>query len=394
VIRQKWIVICSAAAALACAALLNAQVSPHNPARAAIRAAKPLANAIYAFHDDCGLWPQRLDDLAPRYISEIPAGWQYEWSYENYINLRKPLASDRDYLIVLVVNGDESGWYAGPAGRLEFIDEATPAPYPPPYSADLVRNATAEFDRRIRRDPASTIHDAAKVSYLLEMGAGQAAEAAALAWIDRRPTAWAPRWALRDVLCYRRYGLLHSFYTHPSDRRPSEAYEQQCEAVDPQSYADWRILRNPWSSSALQDQFEDILQKPIYCSRAEWFVAEATFADDAESFARSPRSARGTLQLAVRWEAAAATINDAPTDASFLVYRAVALLQMERFDLAEKALVAAEAADAEGRVWCGGLSAVRAALHEKNSAFEFRPARSADRELQWRTYLNCPPPRP
>jgi hypothetical protein len=96
--------------------------------------------------------------------------------------------------------------------------------------------------------------------------------------------------------------------------------------------------------------------------------------------------------LCARWQAAAETMPDRQTDASYLAFWAAALLRTEHDEQAEEVLTQAEQEARAGRMWCGDLSQLRAAIQRKDRDFIFEPEKSADDDDHWRVPLNCPPP--
>jgi hypothetical protein len=89
----------------------------------------PIVRAVEAYKRDCGLWPQRLEDLIATYISSAGPGCTYEWSWTGYVHVGCQVGAQQ---LVFVFNGDDRGWYAGRPGRYRVLAITPPVSVEPP----------------------------------------------------------------------------------------------------------------------------------------------------------------------------------------------------------------------------------------------------------------------
>lgn len=148
----------------------------------------PIVTAIEEFKHDNGLYPQYLDDLAPKYLKEVPSKtWGYGWEYEHF-NLS--YGKNWGYYFVFFDSGfrgadlilRDRGWrvfrqgggLAGGKGARELQNLITAVQLyinkPPLPKEQLLQNTLAELDRRISREPSNIFHYVVKASFLYHNG--------------------------------------------------------------------------------------------------------------------------------------------------------------------------------------------------------------------------------
>ena len=285
----------------------------------------PVVEAVEAFKRDCGLWPQRLEDLQPRYLDTLPAGCTYHWSWSDYVYIEetpggrpseKPGlsalgggAGDRS---IFVFCGDDRGWYAGRPGRYRPCvgPKIRTAGQSRPWS-EVLPAAIEEFDRRIAREPKETDHRRAKFTFLLEGRAFDAARQAALEWVDSNPRKVDARCALAAVARKESSGFTLLVGKTDVQYKILRTWRDR----EHHSYGLWRVFAQPGSDGSASTQLPRYLAGPIAADRTEWLYAELFLLEDASCPAMR-RKPEQLLALCARWEAAAADFKDPPPDRS------------------------------------------------------------------------------
>jgi hypothetical protein len=343
----------------------------------------PIVRATEVFQRDCGLWPQRLEDLVPQYIHGVPPACKYEWSWTGYVHVACSSAGQQ---LVFVFNGDDRGWYAGTPRRFRPLSIPPPAPAAPPRpQLELLQAAGQEFDRRIEREPNNPEHRQAKIAFFYAAAALAEARQAALDWVTVDPRAMLPRYALADIARKERSGLENRWGgTHAQyDIRQAWA------ARDLGSYGLWRLFADPDAGDEARSKLPRMLQGPLYKDRSEWLFAELYLAEDAEYLAHGKHLDQ-LLALCAKWEATAQEITDPPPDRTYHLYRTIAHLRRQEYDAAAAEYAKALAAFKERRCWRDPQYLESFVRQRRELPEEFE--RTDYSENDWRMKLNCPPP--
>lgn len=197
---RLWWVPVVLALLLICWMLLSYAVTRPEPippeARELAAQGQPIADALYRFKQEVGLWPEGLEDLVPQYLEGVPSGWQYRranrwsgWTLQHY-----------DHGLVWLTN-DRSHWAVG-LGRAMRIMQDRPAPalHVSVDPAILTERVFAELERRIERNPADIWHWQGKISLLMKLGRSDEALAACEQSYAHLPAHWWPRYARARAL--------------------------------------------------------------------------------------------------------------------------------------------------------------------------------------------------
>ncbi len=347
----------------------------HAACEKVIRQSTPLVDAAREYRARRGLWPAKLADLVPEFLSNLPSsGIAYRWDPEGKSTLWLDVASKsgagRAMHVIHVFAGLDRGWHAGYEGRLRPQYKINPlrAPLPPPSDADIDR-ALSETARRIEAAPKDPIHHQCRVSLLYNAGRFKPARAAALVWIRAFPRAFAPRYALIDIDRKLLAGL--------------ERFESsvEWERKEHASFARWRLFNRATHSSLAVQRLPAAARLPFARDEAEWLIAEmAAYEGAAHSYAVSRY--RAAIQVCDAWQAAAETRFE-PCDASYFAIRAACHLKLGEFDQAEANLKRLRTPLENGLVWADGIEELRSAIRQRDSEFEYRNTKRAADKYNW-----------
>jgi hypothetical protein len=349
----------------------------------------PIVRAVEAYKHDCGLWPQRLEDLIPTYANSAGPGFTYEWSWTGYVHVACP--SGRDQL-VFVFNGDDRGWYTGRPGRYRMLAIPPPTSVEPPRPRlELLEAARKEFDRRIEREPNNPEHRQAKIAFYYRAGAMDDARQAALDWVAADSRAIAPRYALARIVRKERSGLDDRWGRTEVQHEVGKAWAERSRS----SYGLWRVFAEPASDGMAAKRRETLLAGPLYRDRTEWLYTEVYLVEDAKHLSH-PSHKDQLLNLCAKWEAAAQEISDPPPDRSYFAFRTIAHLRLGDYDAAAADLAEAQAAYAAGRSWVDPrpLGVYLRDRRELPEYLELADMLDSVSENDFRIKLNCPPPEP
>ena len=376
----------------------------HAACEKVIRQSTPLVDAAREYRARRGLWPAKLADLVPEFLSNLPSsGIAYRWDPEGkstlWLDVALKSGAGRAMHVVHVFAGLDRGWHAGYEGRLRprykieplvsaviwirlgvpngsaasmappASSECTCTEYrPPPSDADIDR-ALSETARRIEAAPKDPIHHQCRVSLLYNAGRFKPARAAALVWIRAFPRAFAPRYALIDIDRKLLAGL--------------ERFESsvEWERKEHASFARWRLFNRATHSSLAVQRLPSAARLPFARDEAEWLIAEmAAYEGAAHSYAVSRY--RAAIQVCDAWQAAAETRFE-PCDASYFAIRAACHLKLGEFDRAEADLKRLRTPLENGLVWADGIEELRSAIRQRDSEFEYRNTKRAADKYNW-----------
>jgi hypothetical protein len=130
---------------------------------------KPIVLAIYQFKRNSGLWPQRLKDLTPKYISEKKIdGWSYQWWPDQNRWHLTCYAFFPELAVRYEAGPSFNGWKLTDGTRETKLQIKQPkcddAPLP---TNKLLRHLRQEMERRIAREPRYLLHYKGLVSLLV-----------------------------------------------------------------------------------------------------------------------------------------------------------------------------------------------------------------------------------
>ncbi|MGN6367168.1 MAG: tetratricopeptide repeat protein [Phycisphaerae bacterium] len=193
---------------------------------ALLRSGDPLVAAIYRFHADTALWPEYLDDLAPKYLpASPPATWYFTLTPDGP-SLATTVDADQTH-VGYTFDLHHPAWrvfgYESPRTLRDDTASPTTHPAPPPENV-RTENELAELDRRITREPRLLEHRRDKASLLLSLhrtdDARQVLQQAAADFPD---AAW-PRLALAAIdptpdaiAAFAAWNTDHPAFTHDYD---------------------------------------------------------------------------------------------------------------------------------------------------------------------------------
>ena len=178
-------------------AQLDAQTLSKEEATAWAERGRPVVEAIYRYKHAQGLWPQRLDDLVPRFATaEQVEPWDYWWSHwggwevSNRTQFPQGCAAYRK-------DRFGTGWVRSLREGEEPLAVEQPVPEPEAVAEEeLDRRILAELRRRIEREPGEMAHAQGLVSRLIRGGSLQEARSECEALVARFQDRWWPRAAL------------------------------------------------------------------------------------------------------------------------------------------------------------------------------------------------------
>jgi hypothetical protein len=160
-----------------------------------------LLDAIYRFHAEIGLWPEKLADLHTNYLSqEYTDGWEYNLHSPSSFTLRCFARFPRELISFRRRSTDDSGW--GSETDLGYVPfkERPPLPQPRPIpEEERLVNFSREINRRIQRDPKEIHPRQVKVSWLVRHGRLDEAQRACEMCVKDFPRHWWPHLALAMV---------------------------------------------------------------------------------------------------------------------------------------------------------------------------------------------------
>ncbi len=141
--------------------------------RAIARSGRPIVSAIYAYKYSNGLWPQRIEDLVPDYLSEEAVHhWQYAWLYWGKWELINQEESPVGVAVAQYIFDKVGGKWVLSSREGEvplYVPQRVPAR--PSISEEELRLRTiALFRERISREPDSEAHPKGLISYLIRTG--------------------------------------------------------------------------------------------------------------------------------------------------------------------------------------------------------------------------------
>lgn len=340
-----------------------------------IKQTTPLIDAAGEFKVRRGLWPAKLADLVPEFLSNLPAsGIEYRWDPEGTSTLWLAVGVDssngRGKHVVYVFDGLDQGWYCGFEGRLQPRYKIDPlrSPLPSPSDADI-DHALSETARRIEANPKDQIHHKFRVSLLYKAGRFQPARAAALVWIRAFPRDFTPRYALMDIERKLLAGL---------DRFESSI---EWERKNHASFGRWRLFNSPNTNTGAAGRLSAAAELPFASSDAEWLIAEMAAYEGAYHKLERHRY-REAIQICDLWQAAAEKRFES-CDASYFAIRAAGYLKLGEFDKAEADIERIQTRLENGLVWADGIEALRSAVRRRDSEFEYRHTRRVSAGYDW-----------
>lgn len=338
---------------------------------------RPIVAAGHRYKDRHGLWQQRLEDLAPEFLSEPPAAiWRFQWNPEGESTLRVKARSERSSgltasrTLVYVFGGDDQGWYIGDESGFEPLEDVDRFPIAVTRSKEkTVVAATAELKRRIQREPQEEIHHQALVSLLYRAGRLEQAREACLDWIRAHPREFNPRYALIAVEKKLRSGLGIFDSDHKLARKAHP------------TFAVWRLYNNPLTNTGAFDALRHAIQLPLAANESEWAIAEMA-AYIAAEFAYSVKRYRLAVEICNAWEKEAKR-RGGRVDASYLTLRAASSLALGELQQARADVEAAIAREQAGFLWAGNTRALKAAVVSDARAFRYEVQQDSGYQAAW-----------
>jgi hypothetical protein len=313
-----------------------------------------LITAICCFRDARGLWPRTLTELQPQYFDgEVPSSIDYTWSPEgaNRLTCRRGPQT-----WTYVFGGcDEGGYFFENQHPIPWQVPLPPAPDNTPE--DTLVRIRSEYASRIEAEPGEPAHHCGLTSHLYEANRLSEARAAALEWIKAMPRDPTARRALLNIERAVRYGRDDWQDICPPDPE-----------YTPETLVDWAVLhKGDLGNDAAHEEFMRVHGLPFARDAVEWYIAELVLFDICARLLGSDRPA-DLLAYCDAWERNAAQHPEA-TEASYVYFRAAALLL--RGDVAGAREAAADLPDlvAAGRLWAQDVPDLLKALVAGDTSF-------------------------
>lgn len=327
-----------------------------------------IVRALQAYRGDVGLWPERLDELTPKLVRTVAAGWSYSrltplhpWRLEKQL-------SDGSKVFASRIG---SHWFLE-FGRATHQVRDRPVIIDSPNVAGdrgLMDNALAELARRVARDPENFYHWAGRVSLLIQAGRLEEAIDVCEACARELPDHWWPR-AVRAKLMLGNELRLHGVVE----------YSNWCE-LHPSYRSYWRLsllYREAGSVHDALDALEKMTRHPLDHEDREllglhsnWYIAY-----DAGAFAYVHE--RPDLVLSLGESGPDALYNT--ESVSQLSLTSLALLAVKDFAGAEELLDRLPVADVPDCAVCS-MDSVRQAVQERDSRYTHTDLRPPLKEL-------------
>lgn len=238
-------------------------------------ALRKAVEAIYAFRNKNGVWPERLTDLVPDHLQEVPRGLKYDYDPFGTVVLKSTARKKKsgNEPNAFIFSTHEEGWYVlNKKQRAKpVIGPSIPTRVGAYNSSSLVDAGNRYFSLRIKRSPEDEKVRLFQADFLISRGSIELADEAVNQWIAAFPASFDAREALIELERMKRTGR--------RDFDPqSRTYAKQ---LDTESVlADWRIRER-------QDSFNrkavDALGSNWVAGPHEWPIAEYA----AFEFARS-----------------------------------------------------------------------------------------------------------
>jgi hypothetical protein len=330
---------------------------------------EPIIVAIHRFRNDCGLWPQRLEDLDPDYLrltEHQKVIWHYRWfpwgawsitCFAGYPDAAIRYAIDKD---------GEGGWQIDTGEhaaalnipRVEFDGN-------PPDEETLVANLTRELDRRIAREPDDYHHHRAKVWWLYKYGRLDQARRGCEVAEQRFPT---ERWpALMGAVLDARLGMFEAAEKRLTGRAAREGdFNWQFMLAQFYQHTD--------REREALDALHQATRFPFRGVKSHW---EASYMQDAlgsEAALMAYQAGRQDTVLAVcdRWEEYWES-EKRSTDASFLAFRAATYLNQGKFDAAAEQLALFKKMRWKRSHWARNFDPLKQAIDSRDQEFHWDP---------------------
>jgi len=149
-----------------------------------IKEGQPVAQAIYHFKAERGLWPEYLDELVPDYLSpeQFKQVEKQEWEYTLVQRDGRPGLSRRIREMHRTHVGydfepEKPSWIVFGDEEKRLLQIMSPPSFPPLPHDQLVSNQFAELDRRIRRSSGQIVMEYRRQQISLLLSEGREAEA-------------------------------------------------------------------------------------------------------------------------------------------------------------------------------------------------------------------------
>jgi hypothetical protein len=348
-----------------------------------------IVDAVEAFRGKCGLWPEYLEDLVPQYLDAIPdAGDRRHWFYE-----LSPVADDqapsgfRTLPSLSLPTGDEPREHIGydfdahaPAWHLfggseapKILREEKP-PKKPPALGDVYRNAIAELQRRIEREPREVEHRRGMAAIFLAMGMRSDAWNVVQQAKNDLPASYWPRLAEAILSLPATNGAATAPATAPAGNEQLEAFAQW--AGQHASMTHWFYLshaqREAGEPDAAAQSMEKAVQQPIEVAADDPNIS-AYYLWDMARWALETRRLDLATHICDMWELADKEKRVA--NASYLPIRAAVRLAQGNPAGAKLDLETLDGPPAR-RIWARnieGPSGLREAVGRNDRAFRYHP---------------------
>ncbi|MGD8453801.1 MAG: hypothetical protein PVJ57_18460 [Phycisphaerae bacterium] len=295
-----------------------------------------LITGIYRWRDARGLWPRSLAELRPQYFDgDVPSSIDYAWFPEG----ANQLTCQRGPQTWTYVFGgcDEGGYFLRDQQLVPWRGPVPPAPDSTPR--EILLRAREELVRRVEAEPGEALYRRCLLFYLCEVNELAEARAAALDWIKAMPRSTAARYALLAVEHIIRFG--------PDDRPRGEAPGPRYVA---ETVVDWAVLNGgTFAYSMVQSEYGQLGGRPLVRDNSEWCMVEPVLFD-ACSYLLRGRQSTAVIELCDAWERQAKQSPDT-TDASYVYFRAAALLQRGNVERAREVAQELPELVATDRTW-------------------------------------------
>ncbi len=329
------------------------------------RRGQRIVAAIYQFKEDVGLWPQRLEDLVPDYLSaKPPAYWQYNWFPHGQWSLT--CLGGLPHTALRFRYGEGSGeWFVTDGDWDEPLKAGFTEPKPRPADpAERNRRVLFELGARIPREPKMLWHRQALIVHLVRQGKFREARGVCEACPQPLPEDWWPQkgwWpplalAIIDAKC-----------------------GQQAEAE--KRLRAWADEKGEFGYHFLLAYYQELTGLPGRARETLLAAARLPMRDfpratremDWRAWEATHRLYREgdfevTLAICKRWEEYRGWRD--PMDPSYLTYRAASLLALGRFAEADEAMAAVLAVGLAIK-WANNTEALGEAVKRRDRAFRY-----------------------